>query len=95
MNAQGEPILTRKLELHYTTLDSPQTSSPRSSDRYGNLYYNGDAVSAAPGMPGNWWWHVSADDTAHDITTIVLEFPAGFDPNIAFDTLRFTERCLP
>ena len=88
-DAQGQTVDSD--ELHYTTLDNPPTTSPHSSDRYGNLYYTGDAISAAQGMPGNWWWHVSGNG----ITTVVLEFPAGYDPNVAFDTLRVTHECVP
>jgi hypothetical protein len=65
------------------------TSLANNSPEYGNLILTGDAVDAAPGEPGNWTWNVSGTG----IVRIVLEFGAGHDPNIAFDTLTFTTEC--
>jgi hypothetical protein len=69
-------------QLDYTSVgnDSPQ---------YGNLILTGDAIDAVPGQPGNWTWHVAGSG----IIRVVLEFGAGYDPNIAFDTLSFTTVC--
>jgi hypothetical protein len=50
------------------------------------LWFNGDAVSAPAGQPGNWTWNV----LGHGIVKVVLEFGAGYDPYIAFDQLYFT-----
>jgi hypothetical protein len=75
-----------KQELSFT---SPSDSLPRSSSLYGDLWFSGDAVSAQAGQPGNWTWNVSGSG----IVRIVLEFGAGFDANIAFDTLTFTTEC--
>ncbi|HEY3475178.1 MAG TPA: hypothetical protein VGK56_11255, partial [Anaerolineales bacterium] len=66
------------------------TSLNLQSPQYGNLLLTGDAVDAAPGQPGNWMWNVSGTG----IVRIVLEFGAGYDPNIAFDLLTFTTECL-
>jgi hypothetical protein len=59
------------------------------SPQYGNLILSGDAIDATPGQPGNWTWNVGGTG----IVRIVLEFGAGYDPNIAFDTLTFTNEC--
>jgi hypothetical protein len=69
----------------YTT---PAEYAPQSSNLYGNLINNGDA-SALSGQPGNWTWQVSGVG----ITKVTLQFGVGFDPNIAFDTLSFTQEC--
>jgi hypothetical protein len=53
------------------------------------LVFNGDAVAAPLGQPGNWIWNVSGNG----IVKIVLEFGAGYDPNIAFDLLSFNVVC--
>ncbi len=79
------PIIPKQ-ELSYTT---PAETSPTSSDKFGNLQISGDAASASPGQPGNWTWSVSGNG----IVRIVLEFGAGYDPNIGFDTLSFTTQC--
>jgi hypothetical protein len=73
-------------ELSYTT---PAQGNPRSSDLYGDLRFNGDAVTAPLGQPGNYLWNVSGSG----IVRVVLEFGAGFDPNVAFDLLSFTTEC--
>ena len=75
-----------KEELSYTTLAE---SGPRSSSLYGDLFFNGDAVAAPRGQPGNWIWNVSGNG----IVRVVLEFGAGYDPNIAFDLLSFNAIC--
>jgi hypothetical protein len=75
-----------KEELSYTTL---AVDGPRSSDLYGDLQLNGDAVTAPPGQPGNWIWNVAGNG----IVRVVLEFREGHDPNIAFDLLSFTTEC--
>jgi hypothetical protein len=62
------------------------TSVNLQSPEYGDLLLSGDAITATPGQPGNWTWNVSGTG----IVRIVLEFGAGYDPNIAFDTLTFT-----
>jgi len=83
-NANGN-VVSRE-ELNYTTLAEV---TPRSSSLYGDLLFNGDAVAAPLGQPGNWIWNVSGNG----IVKIVLEFGAGYDPNIAFDLLSFTTEC--
>ena len=83
-NASGDVV--SKEELSYTT---PALTTPRSSDQYGDLYFNGDASSAPAGQPGNWMWNVFGSG----IVKVVLEFGAGYDPNIAFDHLSFTREC--
>jgi len=57
------------------------------SPKYGDLIITGDAMTAKPGEPGNWTWHVSGDN----IVKVILIFRKGFDPNIGFDNLEFTE----
>ena len=83
-NAGGSVV--SKEELSYTTLAE---TNPRSSNLYGDLWFNGDAVSAPLGQPGNWIWNVSGNG----IVRVVLEFGTGFDPNIAFDLLSYTVVC--
>lgn len=83
-NANG--FVVAKHELSYT---SSAESTPRSSNIYGDLWVSGDAVTAQPGQPGNWTWNVSGSG----IVRVTLEFGAGFDPYIAFDTLTFTVGC--
>jgi hypothetical protein len=73
-------------ELNYTTLAEV---TPRTSSLYGDLLFNGDAVAAPVGQPGNWVWNVSGNG----IVRVVLEFGAGYDPNIAFDLLSFNVVC--
>lgn len=73
-------------ELSYTT---PAEINPTSSDKYGDLRSTGDAILALSGEPGNWMWNVSGSG----IVRVVLEFGAGHDPKIAFDTLTFTTEC--
>jgi hypothetical protein len=82
-NTNGTEVSTQ--EISYTT---PGVSNPSSSNLYGNLLITGDAT-ASPGQPGNWTWDVSGTG----IVKIVLDFGAGFDPNIGFDTLTFTTAC--
>ena len=75
-----------KEELSYTT---PPDNAPRSSNLYGDLWFNGDAATAPLGQPGNWIWHVSGNG----IVRVVLEFGVGYDPNVAFDLLSFNVVC--
>jgi len=75
-----------KEELNYTTLAE---GGPRSSSLYGDLFFNGDAVAAPLGQPGNWIWNVSGNG----IVRVALEFGAGYDPNIGFDLLSFNAIC--
>jgi len=65
------------------------TSVGNSSPEYGNLLETGDAIDAVAGEPGNWTWNISGTG----IVRIVLEFGAGYDPNIALDLLSFTTEC--
>lgn len=83
-NASGAVVAIQ--ELSYTT---PTDTIPRSSDKYGDMFFSGDAIGAQPGQPGNWTWNVSGSG----IVRVVLEFGVGFDPNIGFDTLTFTTEC--
>ncbi len=85
-DANGQEIPNAKEVLSYTT---PALEVPRTSSLYGDLYLNGDAVTAPPGQPGNWIWNVSGSG----IVRVVLEFGVGYDPNIAFDQLSFTTEC--
>jgi hypothetical protein len=63
--------------------------NPRSSNIYGDLRFNGDAVTAPRGQPGNWIWNVSGNG----IVRVVLEFGPGYDQNVAFDLLTFSIVC--
>jgi hypothetical protein len=82
-DALGNPVA--KQELSYTTLP---VTHPDSSSLFGNLQITGDA-SAAPGQLGNWTWNIFGSG----IAKVVLEFGAGYDPNVAFDSLSFTTAC--
>jgi hypothetical protein len=73
-------------ELDYTT---NAIRNPRRSSLYGDLYFNGDAVTAPQGQPGNWIWAVAGNG----IEQVILEFGDGWDPNIAFDSLAFNNEC--
>jgi hypothetical protein len=75
-----------KEELRYRT---PAVRGPTSSSLYGNLFFNGDAVSAPAGQPGNWTWNVSGNG----IVRVVLEFGAGYDPYVGFDLLHYSIVC--
>lgn len=57
------------------------------SPKYGQLIITGDAVTAQPDEPGNWTWYVSGND----IVKVKLRFGKGYDPNIGFDNLEFTQ----
>jgi Na+-translocating ferredoxin:NAD+ oxidoreductase RnfD subunit len=83
-DVNGNPV--SKEVLSYTT---PAINLPRSSSLYGDLWFTGDAATAAPSQPGNWIWNVSGNG----IVRVVLEFGAGYDPNIAFDLLTFNVVC--
>jgi hypothetical protein len=85
-DANGNEIPNAKEVLSYTT---PAEETPRSSNLYGDLWINGDGASAPLGQPGNWIWNVSGNE----IVKVVLEFGAGYDPNIAFDLLSFNIAC--
>jgi len=86
MTAYGiNGAVVAKQELSYTTTAE---ILPTSSDLYGNLQITGDATTS-PGQPGNWNWNV----TGSGIVRVVLEFGAGFDPNIGFDLISFTTDC--
>jgi hypothetical protein len=69
-------------QLSYTTVGGI-------SPVYGNLAISGDAIDASPGQPGNWTWNVSGGG----IVRVVLEFGAGFDPNIGLDIISFSIEC--
>jgi hypothetical protein len=81
-DVNGNEIPNAKEELSYTT---PTDNLPRSSNLYGDMRLNGDAVAAPAGQPGNWIWNISGNG----IVRIVLEFGVGHDPNVAFDLLRY------
>ena len=82
-DVHGNEVPGAVQELSYTT---PAEKNPRSSDLYGDLWFSGDAVSATFGLPGNWTWNISGPG----ITKVVLAFPEGHDPNVAFDLLAYT-----
>ncbi|HXQ34379.1 MAG TPA: hypothetical protein VN843_10230 [Anaerolineales bacterium] len=65
-------------QLNYTTVGN-------NSSLYGNMLVAGDATAAQPGQPGNWTWSVSGSG----IVRVILQFGAGFDPNVGFDLLSF------
>lgn len=75
-------VVVSNQQLSYNTVG---TISPV----YGDLLISGDAISATPGQPGNWTWNVSGTG----IVRVVLEFGAGYDPNIGLDLLSFTVDC--
>ncbi len=75
-------IVVSQHQLSYTSVNYI-------SNLYGDLLVSGNSATALPGQPGNWTWHVSGSG----IVKVVLEFGPGFDPNIGFDTLRFTIGC--
>jgi hypothetical protein len=79
-NVSNGVVAQQVLDFTNVNLQSPE---------YGDLLIAGDAITATPGQPGNWTWNVSGTG----IVRIVLEFGAGYDPNIAFDTLTFTTEC--
>ena len=78
------PVSTH--ELNYTT---PPEANPSTSNLFGDMRKAGDAVTAQSQQPGKWMWRV----TGSGIVEVVLEFVAGHDPNIAFDSLSFTKEC--
>lgn len=80
------PDAQQPAPLSYTT---GAVKYPGPSNIYGNLKVNGDALQAPPGMPGNWTWLV----TGQGIVMVKLEFPAGYDPNIALDLLSIVPHC--
>lgn len=82
-DVNGNEVPGARQELRYTT---PAERNPRSSDLYGDLWFSGDAVSATSGQPGNWTWNISGNE----IAKLVLAFPEGHDPNVAFDLLSYT-----
>jgi len=87
-DVNGNKIMTpgASQELSYT---SPPDNAPRDSDKYGDLWLSGDAVGARAGQPGNWTWNISGAG----IHKIVLDFPIGYDPNIAFNRLSYGVEC--
>jgi hypothetical protein len=76
-DVNGNEISGASQELSYTT--DPVTIPP-------TMWLPGDAISAQLGEPGNWVWNISGVG----IAKVVLSFPEGYDPNIAFDLLFFT-----
>jgi len=59
------------------------------SPTFGDLKITGDAITALPGQPGRRVMRISGTG----IVRVVLRFGVGFDPNVGFDTLRFTTEC--
>jgi len=88
-DANGNPIPGASQELSYETSDP---TDPYLSDLFGDLWFSGDAVGAEYQEPGNYSWNISGSG----IKRIVLSFPVGHDPNIAFDLLSFSiaELCM-
>lgn len=76
-------IMVSQHQLSYTT------TVGYNSNLYGDLLVTGNSTTALPGQPGNWTWHVSGTG----IVRVVLEFYAGYDPNIGFDGLSFATEC--
>jgi hypothetical protein len=85
-DANGNEIPGARQVLSYIT---PEDSTPYSSNKYGDLWFSGDAISAKLGQPGNWIWDISGAG----IHSVVLSFPQGHDPNVAFDRLAFSAEC--
>jgi hypothetical protein len=79
-------VVVSRQELNFTT---PGVSAPRSSNLYGDLWITGDAVTATDGQPGKWTWSVSGQG----IVRVELEFGAGHDPAVGFDSLSYTPQC--
>jgi len=74
------------------------SSTPDSLPRDGNgapgdLYYSGDACSAAPGQPGNYTFTV----TAENIVKVALEFSHNGDPSykVSDPGIAFADICFP
>jgi len=87
MQAYAGNTMVDSQELSYNT---PAIRNPReSTNNYGDLRINGDAVSSPHGMPGNWTWEVSGNG----ITRVVLSFPEGYDPNVTFTRLTYSIPC--
>lgn len=59
------------------------------SPTFGDLKITGDAITALAGQPGRRVMRISGSG----IVRVVLRFGVGFDPNVGFDTLRFTTEC--
>jgi hypothetical protein len=85
-DVNGNEVPGARQELRYTT---PAVKNPRSSDLYGDLWLNGDAVSSPFGQPGNWTWNIFGTG----IAKVILWFPNGYDPNVAFNRLTFSAEC--
>jgi hypothetical protein len=78
-------VVTQQV-VQYTT---PAVAFPTTSDLFGDLRITGDAVLSVPGDLGNWTWHL----TGQGIVRVTLDVGPGQDPNLGFDTLRFTTGC--
>ncbi len=83
----GNGTVVAQQAINYTTQG---VALPVDGGTYGNLTITGDAISASPGQLGNWTWNVSGSG----IVKVVLDFGAGFDPAIGFDTLTYTTECV-
>lgn len=79
-------FIVSRQEINYTT---PAVGTPRSSSGFGDVWITGDAVTSSPGELGNWTWRLGGSG----IVEVVLDFGAGYDPAIGFDTLSFTTQC--
>jgi hypothetical protein len=53
------------------------------------LWLPGDAITARLGEPGNFTWNISGTRIAR----VVLSFSEGYDPNVAFNRLKFSVEC--
>ena len=79
-NANGGVVDSQELSFTSVAGISPQ---------HGNMLIAGDAIASTPGQPGNWTWNVSGNG----IVRVELNFGAGYDPNIGFDSLSFSIDC--
>jgi hypothetical protein len=86
-------VLVDQQTLEYTT---PITTNhlrnrfPTSSDKYGNMQVNGDALQAAAGMPGNWFWDLKGTGITRVTFNVGGAPNFGPDPNFALDELYIT-----
>src|SRR5215211_3906428 len=80
-DASGNPIPGAYQELRFTT---EEVTNPVA------MNLSGDAVGAILGEPGSWTWNISGTG----IHEVVIAFPQGYDPNIAFNRLYYSVECL-
>jgi len=93
----GSDALVDSQTLEYTSSGwinpSPWTPVSGTTKTNASMRQAGDACEAADGEPGDYTWSVSGSG----IRRVELTFGDGYDPNVGFDTLCFTEEptCVP